>query len=67
MIAEHGVIDGVAVGAVGVVVERLVPLEEHVVGAHHVAGVDPHLLPKRCAEDVAVIHVIVTDHRACPR
>ncbi len=67
MVAKDGVIDGVAVGAVGVIVERLVPLEEDVMRAHHVARVDAHLLPNRIADDVAVVHVVVPDHRARPR
>ena len=64
VIAEERVVDAVAVGLVAVGVEAVVALEEHVVGPHHVSGVEPDLDPRAIGVDVAHVHVVVAEHGA---
>jgi hypothetical protein len=55
------------VGRVTIHVETVIALEQHVVRADHVAGVKPDLLPGPLATDETDVHVVVGNHRSCPR
>ncbi|MBA7672863.1 hypothetical protein ES703_81050 [subsurface metagenome] len=65
MITEEGEIDAVAVGIVAVGIVPVIALEQDMMRPHHMAGVQPRLDPVTLGVDVAHVHVVVANHRAC--
>jgi hypothetical protein len=61
VIAEVRVVDRIPVSLVAVSVEGIVAFEQHMVGAHHVTGINADLDPAVLAVDVAVVHIIIGD------
>ena len=67
MIAEERQIDAVAMGIVALGVLAVVALEQYVMRADHMTGIEPGLDPVSLGVDVAHVHVVVADDRTRPR
>ncbi len=67
VVAEEGVVDARASGGIRIGVERVVPLEQHLVRPDHMGSVDAGFHPLWDGQDHAVVHVVVADDRARPQ